>query len=136
MAKYIYKVSQPGTGKTRWLMENALAELEQGNNVTLLTVDSRVGSMQYQKFVEDFFARFHIICKVRVAKHVTEIAENDVVLIDDLMKLSKHLDAFNLVDTRASRVYVTMNGVTAEEWETVEKPDPNQLSCFDEEDAE
>lgn len=131
MAKYIYKVAEPGMGKTKWLMQQAINEQARGNHVVLLTADSPAGSAQYQKFVEGFFARYQSICRVDRAEHITYVQEDDIVLIDDFMQLSTHLNAFGLLDQRAQRIYVTVNGVTAEEWDARDIPDPNQLSLFD-----
>lgn len=129
--EFIYKVALAGEGKTKWLVGCAHAEIEAhaGNHVVPPVVFFTKVPRKYAEFAENYYARTHKLFACRIATSTAEIAEGDVVLIDDWQNdFISGKDLRALVDV-ASKVYITVEGKLDDNWDI--SFDPDQLSIFD-----
>lgn len=129
MTEFIYKVASRGEGKTKWLLNQAKKELDNGELVVLLTNEANRG-LEYKIFAEKYFGTFHEVCKVDTVNHIHQIPHDGVVLIDNLFMLDMHMNAITYLNGQCKKVYITLDGKLAPA-EQRQEVDPNQLSIFD-----
>lgn len=108
MAEIIYKIAGRGEGKTKWLVHKAKYELDNDNNVVLLTTDA--DGRKYKKFVDNYFSEFRQICRVGIVTDLHSLESDSVVLIDNLFELDLHMNAMSYIADVAKRVYITAEG--------------------------
>lgn len=110
MVENIYfKVLPAGEGKTRWLVEKAFKEINNGKKVVFLSKNST----EFEKFSMYYRTLFAMYCPVIHASTSENVPEESIVLIDELaIKLTKENINLNLLKAKCSAIFVTVEGKT------------------------
>lgn len=118
--EFIWKIAPRGEGKTKWLVERAHEEVQEGNRVFLLTHDAS----RFTKFVEHYYENTHEICRVQLALSLSDLEADSVVLVDNLLKQNITASDIGRLEGFFKKVYITAMGkqyraynTTDDEWE-------------------
>ena len=110
MVENIYfKVLPAGEGKTRWLVEKAFKEVNNGKKVVFLSEDTT----EFEKFVRYYRTLFAMYCPVVHATTPQDVPAESVVLIDELViKLVEEKIDINILKEKCSNIFITVEGKT------------------------
>lgn len=115
--EFIYKVAPRGGGKTKWLVEKALVEQAEGNQIYLLINDPipNFGSIQYRKFMELFYTNFTRLATIHPIDKLETIPEGAVLLIDDLIKYDIIPSDLYKLRGKVKKIYIAVEGTIEKE---------------------
>ena len=98
-----------GEGKTRWLVEKAFKEVNNGKKVVFLSEDTT----EFEKFARYYRTLFAMYCPVVHATTPQDVPAESVVLIDELViKLVEEKIDISILKEKCSNIFVTVEGKT------------------------
>lgn len=107
MTNIVFKAAPRGEGKTRWLVEKARIEHDQGSDLFYVITNLQ---NDYFKFCSHYFAVTGHICPVKVLENIEDLSDNSVILIDDLLTSNVLISQLTLLRTKCKKIYATIEG--------------------------